>query len=99
MFGNGGKVTFGRLGIVGKLGSGGNAGWGWQAKAAMWALGIFGGTDGSGGSWRSWRAARATLMPEKTKAMEKAAMKNLKEAMDVYVKALNEENKISDGFI
>ena len=52
------------------VGKGGNVG-----------LGIFGGTDGSGGNWRSWRAARATLMPEKTKAKEKAMMKNLKEAI------------------
>ena len=52
------------------VGKGGNVG-----------LGIFGGSDGRGGNWRSWRAARATLMPEKTKAKEKAMMKNLKEAI------------------
>ncbi|KAF9661624.1 hypothetical protein SADUNF_Sadunf19G0088200 [Salix dunnii] len=91
MLGNGGKLTFGRLGMVGKLGSGGNVGlgrdgWvvgkvGMVGKGGNVGLGIFAGTDGRGGNWRSWRAARATLMPEKTKAMEKAMMKNLKEAI------------------
>uniref|UniRef100_A0A6N2M3J6 Uncharacterized protein n=1 Tax=Salix viminalis TaxID=40686 RepID=A0A6N2M3J6_SALVM len=97
MFGNGGKVTFGRLRHGGEARK-------WRQCRDGWVVGRVGmvgkgGTDGSGGNWRSWRAATATLLPEKTNAKEKATMKNLKEAMDVYVRALNEENKICDGFI
>jgi len=93
MLGNGGRVTFGMLGMVGKLGSGGSVGLGrdgWVVgkvgNVGCGRLGVVGkggkfGTEGRVGICRRWRAARTTWMFENDRAMKKMRMKHLKEAI------------------
>jgi len=95
MLGRGGKVTFGtvgKVGMVGMLGSGGSVGLGrdgWVVgKVGNVGCGRFGiegnggiGILGNGGNWRRWRAAMLTFMLENVRAMNKAKIKLLQEAI------------------
>jgi hypothetical protein len=93
MLGNGGRVTFGILGMVGKLGSGGSVGLGRDGgvvgkvgNVGCGRLGVVGkggkfGTEGRVGICRRWRAATTTWMFENDRAMKKMRMKHLKETI------------------
>ncbi|CAK7323544.1 unnamed protein product [Dovyalis caffra] len=79
--GSGGSVGLGRDGwVVGKVG---NVGWGRVGivgKGGKVGFGKFGAV-GRGGVCRRWRAAKETWTFENDKAMKKARMKHLKEAI------------------
>ncbi|KAJ0020360.1 hypothetical protein Pint_31235 [Pistacia integerrima] len=73
MVGSGGKLTLGTLGMVGKLGIGGRA-------AGIVGIDGCGNVGKLGICWRL-RAAKAPWMFNSDKAMNKANMKDLQEAI------------------
>ena len=95
MLGSGGKVTLGTVGMVGRLGSGGNVGFGREGwvvgkvgSVGCGRVGIEGmggnvgiGSEGKGANCRRWRADTPTLMLVNDNAMKKAKMKQLEEAI------------------